>query len=134
MPSFVLVEGASPEAKSKHLRKNATGMFTHIKSVGNFTVQTALHSNSWPFEVVNQDNKPYYKVNYLNEERLFSAQDLSAMVLRKLKEDAEEAPKEAVQETPEPQPLAVTPQPEMAPQPEEEKYHIPLDETSCSLQ
>jgi L1 cell adhesion molecule like protein len=43
----------------------------------------------WPFEVVEKDGSPLIKVNYLNEEKTFSPQEISAMVLTKMKEISE---------------------------------------------
>lgn len=44
----------------------------------------------WPFEVVSDSNdKPQIKVNYKGEEKKFYAEEISAMVLSKMKEIAE---------------------------------------------
>lgn len=43
----------------------------------------------WPFEVVDRDGSPFIKVNYLNEEKTFSPQEISSMVLMKMKEISE---------------------------------------------
>ncbi|TEB33617.1 heat shock protein 70 [Coprinellus micaceus] len=43
----------------------------------------------WPFEVVEKDGSPLIKVNYLNEEKTLSPQEISAMVLTKMKEISE---------------------------------------------
>ena len=44
----------------------------------------------WPFKVeASSDNKPVIKVNYMNEEKLFSPEEISSMVLTKMKEIAE---------------------------------------------
>ena len=43
----------------------------------------------WPFKVIDQDGSPIVKVTYLNEEKLFSPQEISAMVLTKMKEISE---------------------------------------------
>ena len=47
--------------------------------------------DSWPFKVVclGSDDKPRYRVEYQGEERLVSPEEISAMVLHKLKEAAE---------------------------------------------
>ncbi|KAK5113092.1 Heat shock protein ssb1 [Meristemomyces frigidus] len=44
---------------------------------------------SWPFKVVDDDSSPKIEVQYLNETKQFSAQEISAMVLGKMKEIAE---------------------------------------------
>lgn len=43
----------------------------------------------WPFAVVEKDGSPYIKVSYLGEEKTFSPQEISSMVLVKMKEIAE---------------------------------------------
>ena len=43
----------------------------------------------WPFEVIEKDGSPLIKVNYLGEEKTFSPQEISSMVLTKMKEIAE---------------------------------------------
>ena len=42
-----------------------------------------------PYKIVNDKGKPKVKVNYMNEEKLFSAEEISAMILTKMKEIAE---------------------------------------------
>ncbi|KAK8205572.1 Heat shock protein ssb1 [Zalaria obscura] len=44
---------------------------------------------SWPFKVVDQGGNPFVQVEYLNETKVFSPQEISAMVLGKMKEVAE---------------------------------------------
>ncbi|KAF2417224.1 heat shock protein 70 [Tothia fuscella] len=44
---------------------------------------------SWPFKVVDQGGSPMVQVDYLGEEKTFSPQEISAMVLTKMKEVAE---------------------------------------------
>jgi endoplasmic reticulum chaperone BiP len=43
----------------------------------------------WPFKVVEKNSKPYVKVSVNNEDKLFTAEEISAMVLGKMKEIAE---------------------------------------------
>jgi heat shock protein 1/8 len=43
----------------------------------------------WPFTVVDKDGSPYVKVEYLGEEKTFSPQEISSMVLSKMKEISE---------------------------------------------
>jgi L1 cell adhesion molecule like protein len=43
----------------------------------------------WPFQVVEKDGSPLIKVNYLGDEKTFSPQEISAMVLTKMKEISE---------------------------------------------
>ncbi|KAK7043652.1 Heat shock protein ssb1 [Paramarasmius palmivorus] len=43
----------------------------------------------WPFEVVEKDGSPLIKVNYLGEDKTFTPQEISSMVLTKMKEISE---------------------------------------------
>merc|ERR1711974_223937 len=43
----------------------------------------------WPFEVINDNSKPYIGVEYKNEAKEFAPEEVSAMVLTKMKEIAE---------------------------------------------
>ena len=43
----------------------------------------------WTFEVVEKDGSPLIKVEYLGEEKTFSPQEISSMVLTKMKEISE---------------------------------------------
>jgi heat shock 70kDa protein 1/2/6/8 len=43
----------------------------------------------WPFFVVEKDGSPFIQVQYLDEEKTFSPQEISAMVLNKMKEISE---------------------------------------------
>ena len=43
----------------------------------------------WPFDVINKDGKPYVKVSYQGAERTFAPEEISAMVLTKMRQVAE---------------------------------------------
>lgn len=43
----------------------------------------------WPFSVVNKEGKPHIQVQYKGEERFFAPEEISSMVLVKMKETAE---------------------------------------------
>ena len=43
----------------------------------------------WPFKVVSKDGKPYISIQYKAEEKVFSPEEVSAMILGKMKETAE---------------------------------------------
>merc|ERR1712130_713 len=49
----------------------------------------ASNMKHWPFEVVNVNNLPKLKVEYKNEEKTFTPEEVSSMVLTKMKETAE---------------------------------------------
>jgi len=44
---------------------------------------------NWPFAVIEKEEKPYIQVQYQNEQRDFSPEEISSMVLIKMKETAE---------------------------------------------
>jgi len=43
----------------------------------------------WPFHIVNQHDRPVFEVRYQNQTKYFLPEEISAAILRKLKEDAE---------------------------------------------
>ena len=43
----------------------------------------------WPFSVIDKEGSPYIQVDYQSEEKTFSPQEISSMVLSKMKEIAE---------------------------------------------
>lgn len=43
----------------------------------------------WPFKVVDNDGSPVVQVNYLGDEKKFTPQEISSMVLLKMKEISE---------------------------------------------
>ena len=43
----------------------------------------------WPFEVIDKEGSPLVKVEYLGEAKTFTPQEISAMVLIKMKEISE---------------------------------------------
>lgn len=51
------------------------------------TVQSDI--KSWPFKVIDKNGNPFIEVEYLGETKTFSPQEISAMVLVKMKEIAE---------------------------------------------
>jgi len=42
-----------------------------------------------PYEIVNKDGKPYVEADFRGEKKVFSPEEISAMVLIKMKEIAE---------------------------------------------
>jgi heat shock 70kDa protein 1/2/6/8 len=43
----------------------------------------------WPFAVVDKEGSPFIQVEYMGEQKVFSPQEISAMVLSKMKEISE---------------------------------------------
>jgi L1 cell adhesion molecule like protein len=46
---------------------------------------TTKDIQSWPFKVVDQDGSPFVEVEYLGEVKTFSPQEISSMVLTKVR-------------------------------------------------
>jgi L1 cell adhesion molecule like protein len=44
----------------------------------------------WPFKVVSREGKPHVEVNYKNEQKVFAPEEISSMVLLKMKEISEQ--------------------------------------------
>jgi len=44
----------------------------------------------WPFKVINKDQKPHIQAEYMGETKTFTPEEISSMVLTKMKEIAEE--------------------------------------------
>lgn len=57
------------------------------RSFDDSTVQKDM--KHFPFKIVNKDNKPFIKVEYKGDEKVFSPEEISAMVLTKMKDIAE---------------------------------------------
>lgn len=53
-------------------------------------VQKYVKYHRYPFEIIKKNNKPYVKVSIGKKERMFAPEEISAMVLGKMKEIAEE--------------------------------------------
>ncbi len=52
--------------------------------------KTVQHDKKYlPFDIVNKDGKPYISTNFKGSEKSFSAEEISAMVLTKMKQVAE---------------------------------------------
>jgi molecular chaperone DnaK (HSP70) len=45
-------------------------------------------TESWPFKVIDQDGSPMVEVEYLGETKTFSPQEISAMVLSKVRNNS----------------------------------------------
>lgn len=56
------------------------------RKFSDFEVQNDM--KHWPFEVVNKNNKPLIKVEFKGEDKTFSPEEISAMVLLKMKDIA----------------------------------------------
>merc|ERR1711963_656506 len=66
-------------------------IFDAKRLIGRKFHDTAVQADMkhWPFKVTNSDGKPRLSVEYKTEERSFTPEEVSAMVLTKMKETAE---------------------------------------------
>ncbi|MEM3858134.1 MAG: molecular chaperone DnaK [Candidatus Micrarchaeaceae archaeon] len=53
------------------------------------SIQSYLKKWTWPFKIVEKDNKPCFEVEYKGEKKIFAPEEISGMVLSKMKEIAE---------------------------------------------
>lgn len=52
-------------------------------------VQKYVKHHRYPFKIIEKNNKPYVQVSIAKKERVFAPEEISAMVLGKMKEIAE---------------------------------------------
>lgn len=78
-------------AKQQVARNPENSVFDAKRLIGrrfdDATVQSDM--KQWPFRVVNDGGKPRIRVNYAGEEKTFRPEEISSMVLTKMKETAE---------------------------------------------
>ncbi|KAJ3670692.1 hypothetical protein LUZ60_008118 [Juncus effusus] len=94
-PSWVAFDGKERlvgESAKNQAALNPSGTFFDFKRFigrlfGDKEVQRDM--KLFPFKVVNKDGKPYVQVELNNEIKVFSPEEISAMVLTKMKETAE---------------------------------------------
>lgn len=73
-------------------RKLLTGSLSDAKRLigrrfDDQSIQTDM--KHWPFEVINDSTKPKLRVNFKGDSKIFSPEEISSMVLTKMKETAE---------------------------------------------
>jgi len=94
-PSYVAFtdkERLIGDAAMKQLAMNpANTVYDAKRFIGQEWEDIAFHCNKlyWPFEVVNEKGKPKIKVQYRGEVKSFCAEEVSSMLLTKMKEIAE---------------------------------------------
>ena len=78
-------------AKNQATMNSSNTIFDAKRLIGRNFSDTVIQQdlNHWPFAVINKDDKPYFGVKYLGEEKIFTPEEISAMILNKLKETAE---------------------------------------------
>ena len=94
-PSYVAFtdsERIIGDAAKQQVARNPTGSIFDVKRlIGRRYDDTVLQSDMkhWPFSVVSKGGKPHIKVPVKGEDRIFTPEEISAMVLTKMKETAE---------------------------------------------
>ena len=77
-------------AKAQAPRNATNTIFDAKRAIGRLFNDPLLQSDlvHWPFSVINQSDKPFFKVNYLSEEKIYSPEQISALILQKMKQIA----------------------------------------------
>merc|ERR1712236_72909 len=94
-PSYVAftdTERLIGDAAKNQVAINPTNtIFDAKRLIGRKYEDSAVQSDMkhWPFQVVNSNGLPKLKVEYKNEEKTFTPEEISSMVLVKMKETAE---------------------------------------------
>jgi len=78
-------------AKNQAAMNPANTIFDAKRLIGrNFVDQTVQSDmKQWPFKVTSQDGKPKVEVDYKGERKTYTPEEISSMVLTKMKETAE---------------------------------------------
>ena len=78
-------------AKQQVARNPENSVFDAKRLIGRRYDDPVVQSDKkhWPFKVVNKQGKPYIQIEYMGEEKIFSPEEISSMVLQKMKETAE---------------------------------------------
>merc|ERR1712002_268240 len=78
-------------AKNQVAINPANSIFDAKRLIGRKFTDSAVQSDMkhWPFKVTNVSGKPKLKVEYKNETKTFTPEEISSMVLTKMKETAE---------------------------------------------
>ena len=95
-PSFVAftdTERLIGDAAKNQVSLNPTNTIYDAKrligrSYNDPTVQSDI--KNWPFKVINKNSKPYFSVNYKGENKEYSPEEITSMVLTKMKNIAED--------------------------------------------
>ena len=78
-------------AKDQVARNAENTVFDAKRLIGRRFDDSTVQSDvkHWPFKVINRSGKPAIEVEYLGENKVFAPEEISAMVLTKMKETAE---------------------------------------------
>lgn len=90
---FTETERLVGDAAKNQVTLNPTNtIFDSKRLIGrNFNDPTVQNDiNHWPFKVINQNNKPHFEVEFKGETKQYSPEEISAAILTKMKNIAEE--------------------------------------------
>ena len=78
-------------AKNQVARNPTNTIFDAKRLIGRRTDDPVVKADctNWPFEVINDSGKPKIKAEYMGESKVFAPEEVSSMVLTKMKETAE---------------------------------------------
>jgi len=78
-------------AKNQVAMNPENTIFDAKRLIGRRYDEPAIQSDlkHWPFEVINDTSKPKLRINFKGESKIFSPEEISSMVLTKMKETAE---------------------------------------------
>ena len=94
-PSYVAFNDTErligPAAKNQCAKNPQNTVFDAKRLIGRAFSDPAVQADAkhWPFAVVNSDGKPKLEVEFKGEEKQFWPEEISAMLLSKLRQDAE---------------------------------------------
>ncbi|KAJ9050503.1 Hsp70 chaperone [Entomophthora muscae] len=94
-PSYVAFTGdgrlVGDAAANQAIQNPASTIFGIKRIIGGRFSDKAIQEDikQWPFRVKNQEGKPVVEVEYLGEKRTFTPEEISAMILAKMKQTAE---------------------------------------------
>lgn len=94
-PSWVAFSGnerlVGDSAKAQVASNPSNTVFDAKRLIGRLYRDQSIQSDMkhWPFKVLDVDGKPQIQVEYMNEKKQFTPEEISAMVLGSLKKDAE---------------------------------------------
>jgi heat shock protein 1/8 len=94
-PSYVAFSGAErligDAAKNQSAMNPKNTVFDAKRLIGRRFDEPSVQGDmkNWPFAVIDKDSKPHIKVEYNGEEKVFAPEEISSMVLMKMREIAE---------------------------------------------
>ena len=90
--AFTDTERLIGDAAKQQVARNPEGsIFDAKRLIGRKFTDPVVQSDmkNWPFKVINNSGKPKFRVNFKGEDKSFTPEEISSMVLTKMKETAE---------------------------------------------